>query len=213
MTESTKFEVIDRRKYKADDEEHQTPPAAEPAAQKPAAAPQPVAVPQPESAPSAGPRLVESPQDAAAEAYQSDEELLAAMPPPPTAEETREQKTAYDASADRLEDLVRAQNPAMGAPEPVTFESLVQQLYYSAMLQMGAGGQQGQQVRVDVIGARQSIDLLGVLAEKTRGNLTEAEDRVLQTVLYEARMGFLEVTRMITLQGVKAPPPAPGPRK
>jgi hypothetical protein len=136
------------------------------------------------------------------------------MPPPPTAEETREQKTAYDASADRLEDLVRAQNPAMGAPEPVTFESLVQQLYYSAMLQMGAGSQQGQPVRVDVIGARQSIDLLGVLAEKTRGNLTDAEDRTLQTVLYEARMGFLEVTRMITLQGVKAPPPPPpGPRK
>jgi hypothetical protein len=36
------------------------------------------------------------------------------LPPAPTAEESREQKTAYDASAQRLEELLRAQNPGMG---------------------------------------------------------------------------------------------------
>ena len=77
------------------------------------------------------------------------------------------------------------------------------------MIQMGGTQADGQR-RVDIIGARQTIDLLGIMAEKTRGNLTDNEDRMLQTVLFEARMAFLELTNMITLQGVQAPPP---PRK
>jgi hypothetical protein len=52
----------------------------------------------------------------------------------------------------------------------------VQQFYVSAMIQMGAGTQDGQRPRVDIVGARTTIDLLGVLAEKTRGNLTEGRD-------------------------------------
>ena len=74
----------------------------------------------------------------AAEADGLDEERPE-LPPAPTAEESREQKAAYDASAQRLEDLVRAQNPAVGAQPPVSFEHLVQQFYVSAMIQMGAG--------------------------------------------------------------------------
>jgi hypothetical protein len=134
------------------------------------------------------------------------------LPPAPTTAESREQKTAYDASAQRLEDLIRAQNPAVGPQPPIGFEQLVQQFYVSAMIQMGAGAQEGQRPRVDILGARTTIDLLGVLAEKTRGNLTEEEDRTLQTVLFEARMAFLELTRMITLQGMQPPPPPPGKR-
>jgi hypothetical protein len=135
------------------------------------------------------------------------------LPPAPTAEESRQQKTAYDASAQRLEELIRAQNPAVGAQPPIGFDQLVQQIYVSAMIQMGAGTQEGQRPRVDILGARTTIDLLGVLAEKTRGNLTEAEDRMLQTVLFEVRMAFLELTSMITLQSMQPPqPPPPGKR-
>ena len=129
------------------------------------------------------------------------------MPPAPTAQESREQKAAYDASAQRLEDIVRAQNPAAGEQPPVTFENLVQQFYLSAMIQMGAGTPEGQQPRVDILGARTTIDLLAVLAEKTRGNLTEAEDNILQSVLFETRMAFLEMSKMISLQAMKPPPP------
>jgi len=111
------------------------------------------------------------------------------------------------------EDVVRAQNPAMGAQPPVGFEHLVQQFYVSAMIQMGAGAQEGQRPRVDILGARTTIDLLGVLAEKTRGNLTEAESNTLQTVLFEVRMAFLELTSMISLQAMQPPqPPQPGKR-
>ena len=50
---------------------------------------------------------------------------------------------------------------------------------------------------------------MGVLAEKTKGNLTPVEDRTLQTVLFEVRMAFIELTNMISLQGMAAPPPKP----
>ncbi|MDE3200571.1 MAG: DUF1844 domain-containing protein [Acidobacteriota bacterium] len=193
MSDTPKFEVIDRRKMKAMEEQQETTsaPATEAAA--------------PEEA-KAGPQLVETPS-AVPETGEEDREALPDLPPAPTAEETRQQKSAYDASAQRVEDLVRAQNPAMGAPPPVGFEHLVQQLYLSAMIQLGAGTQEGQRPRIDILGARQTIDMLGVLAEKTKGNLTETEDRALQTVLFDVRMAFLEITNMITMQGVPAPPP------
>jgi Domain of unknown function (DUF1844) len=197
MSETPKFEVIDRRKRKAEEEKESAPSSAQ-SAQAPAAPP-------------AGPRLVTNePREEAAkepEKPAAEQELTDALPPPPTAQESHEQKAAYDASAQRLEDLVRAQNPAAGAQPPVGFEHLVQQLYLTAMLQMGAGTHEGQQPRIDIMGARATVDLLGVLAEKTRGNLTPAEDRLLQSVLFEARMAFLELTSMMTMPKVPPPPP------
>ena len=206
MSDTPKFEVIDRRKHKAEEEERE---AGQASASSTASSP----TPEPQSEePRPGPQLVtENPHTQEPEP----DELEAGpeLPPAPTAEESRQQKSAYEAAARRLEDLVRAQNPAVGPQPPVTFEVLVQQFYVSAMIQMGAGTQEGQRPRVDILGAKQTIDLMGILAEKTRGNLTEGEDRVLQTVLYEVRMAFLELTTMITLQGMQPPvPPPPGKR-
>ncbi len=210
MSETTKFEVIDRRKYKAQEEqesapqpEQKTPP---PPAREPAEKP---------AEPAKGPRLVsnesrresappEAPPAAAGIETAPGNEVE--LPPAPSAEESHEQKVAYDASAQRLEDLIRAQNPAAGAQPPVTFDQLVQQLYLTAMLQMGAGTQEGQRPQVDIVGARSTIDLMGILAEKTRGNLTDAEDRALQSMLFDARMAFLELSNMISMPSVKPPP-------
>jgi hypothetical protein len=209
MSDTPKFEVIDRRKYKADEEEHESSSQQQP----PAAVPEPEvkAASEPEKS-SAGPRLV-TPAEPSPVAAPDDDEFAgapeSALPPPPTAEESREQKTAYESAAERLEDIVRAQNPGAGPQPPVTLEHLVQQLYLSAMIQMGAGTQEGQRPRVDILGAKQTIDLLDVLQEKTKGNLADSEARMLDTVLFEARMAFLELTSMISMPGVGAPPPAP----
>jgi hypothetical protein len=216
MSDTPKFEVIDRRKMKADEEretrEQPAAAASQPAASQPVTA---VATPAHGAEPAPGPRLVaneprgeSAPKQSAPPAEEPS--LAAELPPPPTAEETSEQKAAYDASTQRLEDLIRAQNPAAGPQQPVGFEHLVQQLYLTAMLQMGAGTQEGQRPRVDIVGARSTVDLIGVLAEKTRGNLSAAEDQMLQTVLFEARMAFLELTSMMTVQPV---PPAPSAKK
>ena len=201
MSDTPKFEVIDRRRMKKEEEQETAP--SQPAAP----------APEPEPKAAAGPRLVETepakPAQTAPAASPDEDDLAAELPPPPSADEKREQETAYEASAQRVEDLLRAQNPAMGAQPPIKFEHLVQQLYVSALMQMGAATPEGQRPRVDIIGARQSIDLLGVLEEKTRGNLTPTEARMLETVLFELRMTFLELTKMISLQGVQAPPPKP----
>jgi hypothetical protein len=210
MSETPKFTVIDRRKIKAE-EEHESAQAA-------------AHVLETAAAPSGGPRLVvnegrhaagsgtaieSAPAAVEAPVGTSKHEEQTELPPAPTAEESLEQKNAYDASAQRLEDLIRAQNPAVGEQPAIGFEHLVQQFYVSAMIQMGAGTQEGQRPRVDILGARTTIDLLGVLAEKTKGNLTAAEDQMLQTVLFEARMAFLELTSMISLQAMQPPPPPP----
>jgi hypothetical protein len=203
MSDTPRFTVIDRRKIKAEEEQESQKSVApesakaEPVAEAPAAP----------TTPAPGPRLVvnEPKTEEAAPTEEAAAEME--MPPAPTAQESAEQKSAYDASSQRLDDLIRAQNPAVGAPPPIGFESLVQQFYLSAMVQMGAGTQEGQRPRVDILGARNTIDLLGVLAEKTKGNLTEEEDRFLQAILFELRMAFMELTRMISLQAVPQTPP------
>ena len=198
MSDNPKFEVIDRRKFKAE-EERETQESVKPEPEKPNS--------EPVSRPAPGPRLVvdegRRETDApSAPSPEPPEDFLAA----PTAEESHRQKADYDASAQRIEDLLRAQNPAAGAPPPVTFDHLVQQLYFTAMLQMGAAAPEGEPPRVDIVGARASIDMLGILAEKTKGNLTEQEDRMLQTILFDLRMAFLDLSKAISLQGIHPPP-------
>lgn len=190
--ERPKFEVIDRRKMKAAEEEAEQ--------QSPASPEAPTAVPEPGNEPKAGPRLVVS------EGHPVEEPEAPAMPPAPAAAEVEQQKAAYDAASQRLEDLVRAQNPGAEPPPPINFEGLVQQFYLSAMIQMGAGTPEGQRPRIDILGARNTIDLLAILVEKTRGNLSETEVRMLDTVLYDVRMAFLELSNMMQMQ---APPPPP----
>ena len=48
---------------------------------------------------------------------------------------------------------------------------------------------------IDLPLARQDIDLLGLLEEKTQGNLTGDEERLLEQALYDLRMRYIEVAR------------------
>jgi hypothetical protein len=220
MSDTPKFTVVDRRKFRADEDSSPTTESKRAAAEETAAktAPENAA---PSSPLSPGPRLVEPIQPAAkpappaptvAVAEEEDFGNEAQLPPAPTEEESRFQKTAYEQSAERLDTMVRAQNPGAPPQEKIGFEHLVQQLYLSAMMQMGAGTPEGQRPRIDILGARQTIDLLVVLEEKTKGNLVADEARMLDTVLYELRMTFLELTRMISAQPVPPMPP-PGAKR
>ncbi len=138
------------------------------------------------------------------------------MPPPPTAEETEQSRAAYAATTDRLDTAFRAANPATGAPPPINMERVVQSIYMNALLQLGAVAPEGRQPRIDLMGARQTIDMLGVIAEKTKGNLTPEEDRFLSSGLFELRMMFLETTQALARQaadkaGEMGVPGAPKP--
>ena len=47
----------------------------------------------------------------------------------------------------------------------------------------------------DMPNAKRTIDLMEVLQEKTQGNLTAGESRLLEDVLYELRMSFVEMQK------------------
>jgi hypothetical protein len=125
-------------------------------------------------------------------------------PPPPTAAEQQAQADAYRKSSDALDSRVELSGHSAKEFE-VTFERFLASLYMTAMVQLGLMHQQGEQPHVDILGARQTIDTLSLMAEKTRGNLTPTEDNFLQNSLYEVRMAYVEVTNAL------ARPPQPGP--
>lgn len=131
-------------------------------------------------------------------------EPLGEMPAPPTAAEQKAQAEAYKQSAKELDSQVELSGRSAKEFQ-MTFERFLTSLYMTAMLQMGMMHEQGGQPRIDIIGARQTIDTLSLLAEKTKGNLTAAEETFLQNSLYELRMAYVEVTNALVH------PPQPGP--
>ena len=125
--------------------------------------------------------------------------------PEPTAAESAQQSKEYHASASRLDDMLLKANPGQPAVPAMNFDRLVQSLYMTAAVQMGAGSAPNEQPRIDILGARQSIDMLSVLDEKTKGNLTEQEKRLLQNALFDLRMSFLEITNAIANSAQRPP--------
>jgi hypothetical protein len=186
------FTVTDRRLFTSDGEMRQETveekPTAPPVLETPAAAvtPLPADIATQEAATQEG-----APQEAA--------------PPPPTAAEQQEQADAYRKSAKELDTRVELSGHSAKELE-MTFERFMASLYMTAMLQLGMMHEEGGQPRLDLIGARQTIDTLSIVAEKTKGNLTAAEENFLQNCLYELRMAYVEVTNALA----RPPQPAPG---
>jgi hypothetical protein len=134
----------------------------------------------------------------------SPSELDPSAPPPPTAAEQKEQAEAYRQSAKELD--ARVELSGHSAKEMnMTFERFMASLYMTAMLQLGLMQEERGQPRIDLLGARQTVDTLGLLAEKTKGNLTPVEENFLQNCLYELRMAYVEVTNALA-----RPPQATG---
>jgi len=126
-------------------------------------------------------------------------------PPPPTAAEQKANAEAYQKSSKDLDARVELSGHSAKELE-ITFERFMASLYMSAMMQMGMMHEEGGQPRIDLIGARQTIDTLGLLQTKTKGNLTSTEENFLQNCLYELRMAYVEVTNALA-----RPPQAAGP--
>ncbi|MGH8649605.1 MAG: DUF1844 domain-containing protein, partial [Burkholderiales bacterium] len=83
-------------------------------------------------------------------------------------------------------------------PRGSHFEQLVMSLLTTAMFQMGLAARPGEPPPPpDLAAAQETIDLLTMLQEKTKGNLTREEEEVLTGGLYEIRMAFVELTRRL----------------
>jgi Domain of unknown function (DUF1844) len=197
MSEQNKpFVVTDRRKFTMDGEIR---PDADPSPAKERREPAP-AEPEPKPVAATAPEPTSE--------SVSDSDL-----PPLTSEQTEQARVAYQMTSDRLDTAIRAANPGADHPPAMTFDQLVQSVYMTSIMQLGGATPEGQQPQVDIIGARQSIDMLAVLAEKTKGNLTLEESRLLESALFELRMAFLEITQALARSAAaKAPAGSrPGP--
>jgi hypothetical protein len=191
--ETESFTVTDRRKFTTEgevrpdaprEEETSTPPAVE---QKPT-----------ESNVTEFPkRPVEAP---AAEAEPAEPDAI-------SADEKRASADAYKQSLDSMDQRLAGQMQEQGrSPKDfeMTFEKLVASLYTTAIMQLGLDPASGQmKYQPDIIAARQTVDMISILQEKTKGNLDAKETRLLDSILYELRMAYIEITKMLT----QAPPP------
>jgi hypothetical protein len=81
-------------------------------------------------------------------------------------------------------------------PAHVDFGTFVLSLGSSALVHLGEiSHPDTDQAREDLLLARQTIDLLAMLEEKTRGNLTGEETRFLGDLLADLRLKFVEKSR------------------
>jgi hypothetical protein len=91
------------------------------------------------------------------------------------------------------------QTPAEDQSVDEGFAMLVEFLANTAFFHLGlAGGPPGQAPMVDLPSARAMIDLIGVLEDKTRGNLSQLESKLLGEVLFELHTRFVEAQKQIT---------------
>jgi len=74
-----------------------------------------------------------------------------------------------------------------------SFGALVQSLMTQSLFYLGDLAPRGQQPVVDLDMAKHNVDLLGMLEEKTKNNLTDEEKRALDGMLYELRMRYVSV--------------------
>lgn len=176
------FVVTDRRKFTFDGDVR---PDAEPSTESEQEAPTITVPPAAPQASAPEPPEPEPQQPAAKKAPAS--EPAPAMP-----------ATGYDSHAAR---------GAFGGQE-IEFIHLLDLLVQTAMMYAGAM-ESGPERRVDIVGLRQMIDMISVLEEKTKGNLTEQEHTMLSNTLFQLRMTYMEIINMIDRQATQG---GPGPQ-
>jgi hypothetical protein len=169
--EKEEFVVADRRKFTAEGELKSDAPAdiPEQAATPAASAPPATEKPQPEK-----------------------------MPEPPTSAEQAAQHQDYQNAGKKIDDILEGAGQKRNPQMDITFERLIVSLYMQTMAQLGMIREEDTPPQPDLIGARQTIDTIALLGEKTKGNLTERESHMLQNCLFELRMAFLEITNALT---------------
>jgi len=91
------------------------------------------------------------------------------------------------------------EKPAAAADEALPhldFSTFVLSLSHSALINLGeAPHPETGKAAVSLPMARQTIDLIGMLEEKTKGNLTGDEERLLGQILFDLRMRFVELSK------------------
>ena len=205
------FVVQDRRRFSFEDGEvHDNPERAheeEPKREDPAAAAPPAPEPKKAEVREFPKRETlnapEPPPDVPQEVIDQE-----AQAPPLSAQERKAGDDAFAQSSKKIDEQIKSQLGRNAEEFQMTFDKFIASLYMTALMQLGLLHEQGGQPRVDVIGARQTIDTLVLLRDKTKGNLTPQEDTLMANSLYEVQMAYVEVTNALTRKVQPAPPGA-----
>ena len=108
-------------------------------------------------------------------------------------EQPSEQKKAADAPKQEQPAAAEA-GPAGGPVSDLEFSSFIISLAGTAQMSLGLIPHPETNLAVQNIpAAKQLIDILGVLQDKTKGNLTEEEEALLEQVLFTLRMHYVRV--------------------
>ena len=119
-------------------------------------------------------------------------EAKAAMRPGPDTRGAAAKEAA--GAAERAYDQTNRGKPSR-LPK-ASFLGLVNMLAVEAAMHLGLiEAPEGEGVPVDTEAARHLIDMLGLIQEKTRGNLTTEESAILDNALSELRMQFVAISR------------------
>jgi hypothetical protein len=117
----------------------------------------------------------------------------------------QEQKRQEQERAARAAPPTISPEPAMAGAGPASagrggreapqanFNTLVQSHWTQAMLYLGELAMSGMEPVVDLDRAKHQLDMLGVIEDKTKGNLAEDEQRLLDGALYETRARYINV--------------------
>jgi hypothetical protein len=85
---------------------------------------------------------------------------------------------------------------AAAAPPTVDFHTFVLSLGSSVLLHLGElEPPEGETRERDLSLAKHTIDILAMLRDKTRGNLTPAEDKLIEGLLYDLRLRYVEALK------------------
>lgn len=113
--------------------------------------------------------------------------------------EARERSTAPPVAEEAPKEEPRepeSEPPPSRPGEPSLFSDLVSSLAYQAAMLMGLiRDPLGPQMPTDMRAARQTIEMLAMLKEKTRGNLTAEEMTLLERALTDLRMQFVAMAQ------------------
>jgi hypothetical protein len=82
------------------------------------------------------------------------------------------------------------------APDEITFATFMVGLSTQALMHLGEiQDPQDEQAGVNLVAAQQLIDIVGMLKDKTRGNLDRNEEALIDAILFELRMKYVERSR------------------
>ena len=81
---------------------------------------------------------------------------------------------------------------------PASFPTLVQSVLTQVLFYLGDLSPRGAEPQLNLDMAKHNVDTLTMLEEKTKGNLSEEEQRLLDAALYEARMRYVSVASQFT---------------